>query len=78
MQYRVKGRGRCSFMYCEEHATAKAADLEPKNVHYILGDRCPCCIAGFVQQWAHRDRGRCYRCNGSGIMGFKREFKGAA
>jgi hypothetical protein len=31
------------------------------------GEPCSFCQRGFIQRLAHIDKGRCYRCNGTGI-----------
>lgn len=44
---------------CDEHGVTK-------NPPRSIGKVCPFCDRGFVRQWAHRDNGLCYRCNGKG------------
>lgn len=68
MQWRMKNRGLVFAVYCKEHADYHRARLQAKNVHYNYGDKCPFCENGFIATFRHRDRGQCYRCNGTGIL----------
>jgi len=69
MRYLVKDKGLNDFCFCETHAQLKRIKFEGMKLNYNEAPSCPCCVMGFVAQWAHRDHGMCYRCNGKGYWG---------
>jgi len=60
--WKRKNLGTRASYFCDEHAYIKMEDLKSRNIHYKFGGACPCCVAGFIEQYRHRDRGKCYRC----------------
>lgn len=66
--WKRKSLGLRASYFCDEHANEKMNYLKSNNIHYKFGDACPCCLAGFIEQYRHVDRGKCYRCK-NGIFG---------
>lgn len=60
------------FVGCQKHAQEVPA--KSNRAGWRIGGKCPFCSgSGFLPRLRHVDRGICYRCNGTGIFGFKHQ-----
>ena len=63
--YRYKNKdGLIKVSYlCDDHPKTRGT--------YLVGNICPMWMYGFVERFRHVDRGKCFRCDGKGVLNGK-------